>query len=767
MTAALAVERSGPLIAPWTIVLAGVLLLALLGVARTLRVRERAPWLFPEVAAFAALALLHLLFFWQPYRTEARVPRGGGDLASFFYPMHAFAAREVQDGRLPFWNPHLFSGAPHLANFQTATLYPPNLLAYLLANPFEYATLELLALLHYLLASWGTYWLARTLGISRPGSVLAGGLLAYSGFMVAHLGHYSMLATVSWMPWVFAAIIACVRRGSWVAALGGAVALACATLGGHQPLLLMSLTLAALLAGFELWRVRGAGVVRLACMAGCALLLTLPVLGPSFELTGQTVRGGLSYAGASAFSIEPTALLHLLVPTVYGSNPTDYWGPFSNTEIWGYVGVLSLFLAALGVVARSSRTRRFWLLVGVLALLYALGPFTPLHGWAYAFLPGFDRVRAAGRALLYFDLAVALLAGFGLDTLLRGRAGWSLRERGALRRGVPALGVAALLVLAVPVPLMASRVLGVNDPGNRPVIALDNVLLLALWLGLGFGLALAIWRGALRGGALAVGVIALVLLDVFSATAPFNPTTERVLAGFDHEEAVAFLRERQAADGPFRIEAITPRWQPDLALLAGLDDIGGLFDPLSLADYDAYRARALADRSAQAYLDLNVRYVIADEEQEGPTGYRAALRTGDGLVLWEAPARQPRAWIEGSDAPVGIELVSAGRIDLTLPAGASGRLIVSQVEYPGWQATVDGRAAAVQTYAGALQAIEVPAGAREVRLEFVPSHWTLWRLGWVLGVLGWLGVAGWRVWERWRRARGGVSSVESSEGIAA
>src|SRR5690606_8136576 len=140
-------------------------------------------------------------------------------------------------------------------------------------------------------------------------------------------------------------------------ALLGALALTVAVLGGHQPILLLTLTVALVLALFELWRsvdymhpsrwatllqnlpLRGS-VVRLGFMAVVALLLSAPVLGPSFETTGYTVRSGLSYAQASEFAVEPVALLHLVLPTVFGSNPTDYWGPFSNTEMWGYAGVL-------------------------------------------------------------------------------------------------------------------------------------------------------------------------------------------------------------------------------------------------------------------------------------------------------------------------------------------------------------------------------------------------------------------------------------------
>lgn len=796
---ALALERTGPLVAPVTLLIGGLAFGALLALAAHQRVRVRYPALLPELTVVAVLAALHLLFFWQPYRSEARVPKGGGDLASFFYPMHAFAAREVQDGRLPYWNPHLFSGAPHLANFQTATLYPPNLVAYLLARPFEYAALEQLALLHYLLVSWGVYLLARALGIGRPGAVLAGAICAYSGFFVAHLGHYSMLATASWMPLVYAAIVASVRRASWLAALGGALALTCAVLGGHQPILLMSLTLAVALAGFELWRRHwcaeaGHGlrelvrpgwdlrslrdgvarirrcsplwgdVRRLAFIAVAALLLSLPVLGPSFELTGRTIRGSLSYRDASSFSVEPTALLHLVTPTVFGSNPTDYWGPFSNTEIWGYAGVLTLFLAALGALALRSRTRMFWVVVAALGLLYVVGPFAALHGWVYAFLPGFDRVRAAGRAYMFVNLALALLAGFGLQALMRDAGGRTVRERLLLARGVWVLGATLVFVLAVPVPLMAARILGVNDPGNRPVIALDNLLLLALWLALGLGVLLAIWRGALRGGALLVAVFAVVLLDLFAATAPFNPTTSRLLGGFQHPESIAFLRERQAQDGPFRIEVLTPRWQPNLALLAGLDDIGGLFDPLAPAQYERYRAAAVADRSSAAYHDLNARFIIGDDELSPPAGYREAFRAPDGIVIWEAPEWRPRAWLEGADAAVAVTVTSSAALEIVVPEGAAGRLVVSQADYPGWRATVDGRETPVETYDGALQAITLPADARVVELRFAPNRFGVWLVLALGGVLCWLAVAAYQGRRAWQGRRQRVSSEAPEEG---
>ena len=110
-----------------------------------------------------------------------------------------------------------------------------------------------------------------------------------------------------------------------------------------------------------------------------------------------------------------------------------------------------------------------------------------------------NRIRAAGRAYLFVDLAVAMLAGFGLDTLLRGRTGWTARERASLKWGLIALGLALGAMVLVAIPLMASRILSVNEPGNRPVIALDNLNLLALWLALGLGVGVGVGVGVAEG----------------------------------------------------------------------------------------------------------------------------------------------------------------------------------------------------------------------------------------------------------------------------
>ncbi len=83
-------------------------------------------------------------------------------------------------------------------------------------------------------------------------------------------------------------------------------------------------------------------------------------------------------------------------------------------------------------------------------------------------------------------------------------------------------------------------------------------------------------------------------------------------------------------------------------------------------------------------------------------------------------------------------------------AGQPGYLVLSEVWYPGWRATVNGQPATVLRADYALRAVAVPAGTSTVHLWFAPESW---RWGWMafgLGVLLFLAVmvAGSRGWPR-------------------
>jgi len=773
-------------------------------------------WVSSRVSGFwsiSVLAAANLLFFFRPLLTSATIPRGGGDLVSYYFPLHAFAAEQLNQGHIALWNPRLFAGMPQIANLQAGMLYPPNLIAWLVVSPYRYSVLEFLVIGHVFLASVGVWLLSRSLGMSRVAAVAAGIVFAYSGFLTAHTGHYTIVAVAAWLPYLlFALRQLVVRRSWWWALLAGLLVFLMVT-AGHQPTLLQALTIAAMwwlfwLAVREQWfiNVRMAAEqsdsrVLLAAIrylvpdvfrAGMGLILGLllaaPVILPSLELARLSVRSAISYDEATAFSAEPIVLVLFLLPKVFGSNPTDFWGPFSNGEIWAYVGVSTLVFVAIGLAVRRDATRLFFAGLGLVSLIYAIGPFAPLHGWVWRFVPLYDLIRAPARAFLFVDLALAMLAGFGIHELSAAPGLWPERLTVVLRNTVRVLviGLAALVLFVL--PLFYSLILRANDFTNRPVIAINGIVVLTIFLGLAALLIWSVLRGHLAGSVVALGAIALIVVDLFSATAAFNPSSDDVTSGFRHPVITRFLRNEWMSSGPFRIESASARWQPNTAAIIGVDDIGGTFDPMQLRDYSGVRDAATADRTLPLYDTLNTRFLITDVEADNPgPGFVQVLGPADDLVVWENQEAMPRAWLvpsaeavdiqtaiaqirrpdfdprsvvyvsgtgvassasDGTGAPVASVAVGqagAERLHIIVTTDHPAYLVISQANYPGWRATIDGHSVELLTANGVFQAVEVPAGVHEVGLQFKPSHLTLFAgasglaivLAVSMGVLGW------------------------------
>jgi hypothetical protein len=102
---------------------------------------------------------------------------------------------------------------------------------------------------------------------------------------------------------------------------------------------------------------------------------------------------------------------------------------------------------------------------------------------------------------------------------------------------------------------------------------------------------------------------------------------------------------------------------------------------------------------------------------------------------WVAPAGGDLAALEAPPTPGGATVTEYGSTALTVQADApqAGYLILSELWYPGWTATVDGGAATIEQAAGALRAIPVPAGRSTVELHFWPIMWS-WGL--ILAAVG-------------------------------
>ena len=69
--------------------------------------------------------------------------------------------------------------------------------------------------------------------------------------------------------------------------------------------------------------------------------------------------------------------------------------------------------------------------------------------------------------------------------------------------------------------------------------------------------------------------------------------------------------------------------------------------------------------------------------------------------------------------------VSANRIAFASRQEHDGFILLNEINYPGWSATVDGQAAAILPADGIFRAVHVKAGSHRLEFTFWPRHF-LW-----------------------------------------
>jgi hypothetical protein len=719
-----------------------------------------------DIIAVAALIVLDVLLYWQFFFLGEFVPRGGGDLVSFIYPRYAFVARFAHQRVLPLWDPYLFGGQPYLADVQSGLLYPINLAAFALVRSFDYHKLEILAIGHYALAGIFAYALGRQLRLGRCGAFVAGIVWEGSGVLVAHLGHYNLVAVAVWIPLILALLQPALAGGSVLWCAAAAVALATSTLAGHTQLsLYVGLLLLIYAAGYAL-AVRSwlAPLRSLAVVAGWSVLMCLVQLWPSFELTRLSVRADLTYEDAVAFSLLPQKLVLFLIPHYYGRTPDSYWGPPSLTENYLYVGILPLALAALALVATRDWRARVFAVVAALGLLLSFADWTPLHGWLFVFGPGFDKVRAPGRFLVYVDFGLAMLAGIGADVLARPLARRLVPSYKLLLTGwaVFAFGMVVFAAPLVYIRLFLNRA-QTESAVQQMQTATNSFALSTLFILATLALLIAYRYRWVRGWSAAAVAVALIVVDLYGNNGALNPTTIDPTSGFQHLAVNSYLDQNLGSERIDTVTGVEDVWQPDASALYGYRSVWGVYDPLTILDYYWFWKVHVPGRSSRLYDLLGPKYVLAHKDVVLDFNKFKRIPTDDPQIdLFENTQALPRSfWVGGATiAPshdAALETIKAKDFDpgrtvvleaaeaAGLPTGAPvgpvagnlandgpntvvvdvdapgpGYLILADAYYPGWDSTLDGKTTSLLRADWVFRAVQVSSGHHQVEFRFRP-----------------------------------------------
>jgi hypothetical protein len=382
-----------------------------------------------NLIAIAALALIILILFGDVLLSSNRSVLSyiGGDTGLYHVYMRELGFDEMSKGNLPLWNPYVFSGTPFLGSLQAGLLYPFNLQYFFL--PIDKAINVDYAMHMFLMALWTFLWM-RSWKVHWLGSFYTAVVTILCGatFLRILAGQVNVISTLSWTPLLLMSVDQVIENASWKKfpskwTLIGIFATSMIVLAGYPQALFIIAFSTAIYTLVRLVKVKHKvpAIIELGLIAVLPVLLTAIQLWTALGASAESVRSGeVTYEFASSYSFPPEDFMSLLTPSFFGDNVRVLnWSRWSFWDDSLFMGVITLLFIGVGVI--KDRRQLKWIacaLVGI-TLLVSLGRYTPIHSLLFDYFPGFNKFRAPSKFLYATSLFMAVLAGLGVDRLIR------------------------------------------------------------------------------------------------------------------------------------------------------------------------------------------------------------------------------------------------------------------------------------------------------------------------------------------------------------
>jgi hypothetical protein len=651
---------------------------------------------------------------------------------------------------VPWWNPYTGIGMPLAGELQPEAFFLPFNFLLLLPEGVLWQQICM-----QIMAGLAAYALLRELRISRLAATMGGGLFALSGVFAWSPGPAAVYCTVPFLPMLLWGIERARKPSQGPAGiLIIGVAIAWSILAGFPEPAYINGLLAVV---WCLYRSVSAQenrwpLVRRA-VTGWVLgvLIAAPLLIAFADYVEQSDSFALHNFGQQ--SLPWAAFPTLVMPYVFGFADWNTQS-LALTQMWGNIGGYSeILVVAIGIVGlfakAAPRGLKYILLAWIAfscARTFGVQPVTAVSN----FVPLLSKANFARYIPQSFGLTLAILASYGLDQF----------KQTAPRRRYPFLICACLLAVGVVVAWpLHSYVERPNAP--RPGTALFLGVSLT-WALAGLIAASVAWKklqGATRRSALAC----FLLVD--AAVMFMVPMLASVPRGRIDTSAIQFLRDRQGLSRFYTLGPIQPNYGAyfqmagidhnvlpvprlwsnyvDRSLLPGYKtmDFGITFWPATLNA--GAGEKALGELRAN-YLDLGVRYVIADHGAERPATGLRKVYSDDLMDIWEFPNPSPYFQVVAG-GPCVLSILQRER--LMAECSSAAALLRRELYMPGWHVAIDGKPGEV-TQKGIFELVNIPAGHTKIQFGFSPPYVEFGWIGSCIGISGLL-------WQIILVARGG------------
>jgi hypothetical protein len=673
------------------------------------------------------------------------------DQIALFIPWTNLVWTQVHQGHLPLWNPYSGLGVPLAFNWESAPLSLPVLIGYLFPVQLAY-TVQLVVTV--VTAGTGVYVLGKVLRLGILGSMTAAIVFELSGPFIGFLG-WPFSSTMSWAGWLLAAVVVVLRgekRARAIVLL--AVVVACAVYAGNpEGALLLALAAGVFASVMLLLRAPALGgsgpVIRPATDLGIAVVagaaLAAPLILPGLQLGKGSNR---TVVGPTLFpeGLPPNELVHLIFQGFDGLPllHSQWFGVSAYEATCAYVGVIVLVLAATALALRwrQAEVRAFAAVALAMGLLVFVPPLVSFLDssvariyWIFALTP--------------LVLAIAVLSGLGMDMLVE-----SYTERRV--RQALGIGFVAMAVLLGIIWLVARRGLTPSEANIRthsfiwPVIGVIAGLVVVWTLG---RLATRTRnRTRLVSSAVGAGSVAGALLLLVETGFLIASGAPLLSSSSTYPTSTPEVTSLQRAVGTAVVGfGASPTFSASAGIMANANL---LYDVQEFATYDPMTPHAYfsfydmegsplgkvedifspAITSTQAARLYGITYLLEPSGVPGPRGSVFDRHLGDEDLYRVPDAAVATLVALRSDGSLPGNFAAGGPVAVAHPSPNTWRMVthgttrsvlrLRLTDVPGWHATIDGRPASLQPFAGTMLEVRVPPGRHLVELNYWPNTFT-------------------------------------------
>jgi hypothetical protein len=343
------------------------------------------------------------------------------DFADEFFPGRYFMLESIRNGIFPLWIPYQSMGLPVHADPQAGTFYLPLWILSLFTdyNPYcwgiEY-------IFHAFFGGLGFFFLSKHFTNQKNVQFIIAVAYMLSGFFVGNVQHIAWIIAATWIPWIIYWTIHFYQNPSLKASLFIAIFASLLFNGGYPGFWILTAYLFLAISIYFAIKNRKKITKRFVLKTGGLLLLTavitiiltLPALISFVEIKGLMTRGvPLSYDSQISCSYSPKSFLSLFFPFIACTEGNFIKNDISMSSI--YIGILLLPFIFAGLLKKKDHLTSFFIGIGIIALLLAVGKYLPFHRWAFNYIPLINMMRLPSIFRLFIIIPLLIVAIHGLN----------------------------------------------------------------------------------------------------------------------------------------------------------------------------------------------------------------------------------------------------------------------------------------------------------------------------------------------------------------